>query len=265
MNTNQNQIQGIINLATLMLSHSLTYAKVSRTTSGVVLTSQHGKSINLVFTKQGKKKKGKRRDNGSHAALMRGALPLPARLYVRTRFNTTIQLNNTGIAYASRRYVPTYCYDVDPTVGSTAMPFFTEVMTLYRYYRTIKSKITCHFGNADGTNTTIYICPVNFDPTANTANYQNYLSNPNSKSAILGLSTGSDTKTLTHSATTDGFAGSKWLGDQDFFSGTGTTSPANNWYWQVGLYNPVNLTNGVVINITIDITFCAFEESSPST
>lgn len=267
ISTLNSETTGIINLAQLMLNHSLVTAKVIRTTSGVVLQSQHGKRIDLVFTsKKGRgKRKGGRGD--SHNTLMRGGLPLPSRLTVRTRFQKTVSLNNAGVNFANVRFSPVFCYDVDPTIGSTSMPFFAEVMTLYRFYRTVKSHLRVEFCNQENALPhTAYICPVNFDPGANTATFQNFLSNPNSKSVLLGEATGQARGTLTHTATTNAFAGSRWNGDSDNYTGSATGSaPQNQWFWMIGTSAIAGMANGVLADITIDITFVAFEEASPGT
>jgi len=249
-----------------MLGHALTEAQSVRTTGGVVLQSKHGKFIPLVFVKK-QKGKGNKGESHTHSTLIRGGLPLPERLTVRTRFQTSFSMNNAGVNYANRRYSPVFCYDVDPTLGSTSMPFFTEIMTLYRYYRTMNSKIRVQFINLEAAAIhTAYICPVNFDPTANTSSYQSYLSNPNSRSVILGNATGESRGTLTHSASTNMFAGSRFTGTEDAYSGNATgTAPINQWYWIVGSYCPQGFTAGVAVDITIDITFVAYEEGTPST
>jgi len=195
---------------------------------------------------------------------MRGILPLPPRLTVRTRYQVDLALNNMGFSYANVRYEPTYCYDVNPSLGSTAMPFFTEVMLLYRFYRTKSAKISVQFVNKDASETTCYVCPVNFDPGANTSSFQQYLSNPNSKRAIASPLGGMDRCTIHHHATTAGFAGSRWLGDDDLYSSNGSVSPPNNWYFIVGIANIVGLSFGCTISVSMDVTFVAFEENTPS-
>jgi len=202
---------------------------------------------------------------GKNRTLINGALPLPARTLVKTRFEVSTVINGITAHFANLRYSPTSCYDVDPTLASTAMPFFTEMMALYRYYRTARSKIAVHFASTEIFPITAYICPVNFDPGASTANYQNYLSNPSSKVTMLGPLTGNGTATLEHHASTDQFAGAKWTQTQDPYSAQGTAVPNNNWFWIVGIASPTVVFSQVCyVSVVIDIEFWAFEENSPS-
>jgi len=220
------------------------------------------KRVQLMFVSSGKGRSGR----GSHAmALMRGMLPLPPRVLVRTRFNVEKNIVNVGVPFCNIRFNPCYCYDVDPTLGSTSMPFFSEILTIYRYYRTIKSTIRVNFVNGETFPVTCYVVPVNFDPTANSTSYQNYLSNPTSKKTLLAPTGDQNRGHISHHATTAAFAGSRWLGDEDFYSSAGSTAPQNSWYWMVGILGSVNLVSGVYVSIDIDISFVAFEEASPST
>ncbi len=219
-----------------------------------------------------KTRKQKRRprqpvDPAKGLSLKTGRLPLPPRVTIWTRFQKDIDMSNAGVAFANVRFQPTYCYDVDPLGASTAMPFFTEMAGLYRFYRCVSSRITVHFANADSAPATVYVCPVNFDPGANTSSFQNYLSNPNCREAIIGATSGNSKATLRARATTDGFSGSRWLGLSDSYSATsaGTTTPNNNWFWIVGAHNINLFTNGVFASIVMDVEITFFEETSPST
>jgi hypothetical protein len=206
---------------------------------------------------------------GKDNKLSIGRLPIPPRAYTRLHFWSPKTINNAAAIYANVRFIPTYAYDVDPALGSTAMPFFAELGTLYRYYRVTSSKISVHFAqvSADATATNTCVCPVNFDPGANTAASANYFSNPLSKKGILGYSTGNSTCVVSNSMKTDTFAGVKWEGVIDNYCGTTTGSlvPSNNWYWFVGTYTSPAMTNGCIAFIDLSVDICFFEETSPST
>jgi len=252
-------MENVLALAQTLLGHSPSVARRVEVGDTTTLAAKDGRKVPVVVVTTNK---------GRHDSLVRGMLPIPPRLRIKTRFQKTINLNNAGLMSANVRFEPTFCFDVDPVLGSTAMPFFAEVMGLYRFYRTIRSKITVQYCNLEGGFSILgCVCPVNFDPTANTLLYQNYLSNPNSKSKLIGIATGEDTGTIHHHATTAGFAGSRWLGDADYYSALGTgTAPQNNWYWYVGIStsNAAGFGNGAQIAITMEVEFVAFEETSPS-
>jgi hypothetical protein len=224
----------------------------------------HKDHPNRVVSVQFLTKRGRHSD--ANASLMRGMLPLPPRLLCHTRFQKQVAVNNVANGATNVVFTPTFCYDVDPTVGSTAMPFFTELQTLYRYYRTISSRITVTFANKETFPLTVYIHPLNYSVSANvaTATAQSFLANPLCKETQVSAEGGIDHVTLKHKMSTEGFAGSKWTGTDDLYSGNGTTSPSNNWYWVVGAQSLVALVNGLTINVVIDVIFVSFEENSPT-
>jgi len=275
--------EGIIAMATLFMGHSLTQAhRVGSTlvSNAVPITTKVPSSssslpdsiqviappptalhkiVPLVFTSRG---------NRSHhsSCLSRGVLPLPARLVVRTRYQRSFNMSNPGIVFANKRLNPCFCYDVDPNFGTTAMPFFSEVMTLYRFYRCLKASITVQFVNNEAFPVTVWVCPVNFDPTENSASYQNYLSNPNCHVSELGAVGSPNLRSVHKTASTDSFAGARWVGDIDAYSATGSSAPANSWYFAFGVSTSgIGQVSGVTGSVVLSVTFVAFEEASPST
>jgi len=230
-----------------------------------VFTLVHKDHPNRVVNVQFLTKRGRHSD--ANSSLMRGMLPLPPRLVCHTRFQKQVAVNNALFGTTNVVFEPTFCYDVDPTVGSTAMPFFTELQTLYRYYRTISSKISVTFTNKEAFPLTVFIHPLNYTIGGNAppATIQSYLANPLCKETQISATGGIDHATIKHKMTTEGFAGSKWTGTDDLYSGNGTTAPNNNWFWVVGAQSLVALVNGITVNVVIDITFVSFEENSPTT
>jgi hypothetical protein len=192
-------------------------------------------------------------------------MPLPSRMRCNLRLEATQALNRGGAASnANVRFIPTFCYDVDPTLGSTSMPFFTEMVGLYRYYRCISSSCKASFVNLEAFPAFCCVCPVNFDPAANTSSFENYFSSRVSQTKPVGALTGNGIVSIGNSATTDSFAGSKWTYTQDAYCASGSSSPANNWYWFVGVYAASNFSNGVNVYCIVDIEVEFFELSSPS-
>jgi len=190
----------------------------------------------------------------------------PSRMRRTLTFQKTVGLGNVGQVYANIKFIPTYAYDIDPTVGSTSCPFYNELGTIYRFYRVDSSKISVGFSNAETFSNTCCVCPVNSDPGANTTNYQAFFSNPLAKIKIVGPFNGDGITTITHSASTAMFGGVRNVGQNDFYSGPtgGASPPTNNWYWFVGVQSLSGQVNGVActVRIWIDIEF--FELNSPA-
>jgi hypothetical protein len=197
-----------------------------------------------------------------------GRLPIPPRAYTKLHWWSQKSLVNGAAVFANYRLEPTYAYDIDPVLGSTAMPFFSEMATLYRFYRVIESRITVRFANqADAIVFNACVCPTNSDPGANTASYSTYQSNPLARKGIIGTYNGDSTCTVTNSARTDMFAGAKWEGVADAYcartDGTGG-APTNNWFWYVGVAAEPAMVGGVWSFVDLDLDICFFEETSPS-
>jgi hypothetical protein len=222
------------------------------------LEDPSGKAVVLTTVSRGG------RDN----KLSIGRLPVPPRAYTKLHFWAVKALSNAAANFANVRMTPTLAYDIDPSLGSTAMPFFSELGAIYRYYRCLGSQITVNFVNqGDVTACQGIVCPVNSDPGANSLSFVNYFSNPLSKKSSFGALSGMSVAKVSGSAKTDMFAGAKWTGAFDAYCGftTGSPNPTNNWYWYIGFYCQPAMTNGVWAFIDLAVDLCFFEEQLPST
>jgi len=191
---------------------------------------------------------------------------MPSVFTTTLRFNKSNTLNNVGSATGSIRFTPTYAYDVDPSLGSTAMPGYLELSTLYRNYRMRSCRWRLTAANADVHPVIVYVCPVNFDTGANYAGYQALLSNNRSKKVMLSLAGGLDRADLQGSFNLTDFGGSVALTIPDSYSGTSTgTDPGNNIYLNVGIFSYGVLANGVPYSLDIEIELDFFELATPAT
>lgn len=220
--------------------------------------------------KKGKFKKGKRGGVVSGSAYSRprmltwrGPTFMPPVFRTGLRYAKELNMVNALSGWANVRFIPTYAYDVDPIAGSTAMPGFTELQTIYRAYRVLGSRIKVEFSNLDTLAGTVVVCPVNYDPGANTVSFQTYLSSFSTKSAPIGFSTGNGQARVSHSFRTSQFGGAL-SNAVDTYSTSLTAAPANNIFWLVGSYLNTNQINGVFIHVIIDIDIEFFELLSPA-
>jgi len=194
----------------------------------------------------------------------------PPRMGVTLRFNkTSFFVAAAATSFSNIRFEPTFAYDVDPTIGSTAMPYFTEWGGIYRFYRVTAFKATLKVYNKDPTPKTIYLCPMNFDPGANTVNYQPILSNPLTVTDEVGSLTGNGkSRTLVIFSTISQLGGAANPLVPDSYSaqtsGTGG-APANNAWVTFGSYGDANDVNGCSYTFAIDIDIDFFETTTPAT
>jgi hypothetical protein len=192
---------------------------------------------------------------------------MPPKLITTFRYQKLGTVNQLGTVTAGQRLNASNQYDIDPLVASTAMPGFTELAALYRFYRTEKAKIQVSFGNREGFPIVVYITPVNFDTGNNpsTTITQNLLSNPLSRSTTLGASTGSSTATLTRSASTNDFAGSPVRSIDTYVGPTsGASAPTNAFYFAYGCYSATPLVNGFDVDVVLTLESFLFELANPA-
>jgi hypothetical protein len=170
-------------------------------------------------------------------------------------------MNNAGSPYANVRFSPTSAYDVDPVVGSTAMPGFAEYSILYRFYRVHSSKILVDFANQEAFGLMVYITPTNTDYGANYSLGGIFLGNPRTKQICLGAATGASTGIIQSKFTTSFMGGISSLSVLDSYSSLVTSVPSNNWWWTIGAQSATALSSGVFLSIRIEIEVEFFENS----
>jgi hypothetical protein len=191
----------------------------------------------------------------------------PPRLRTNLRFSKFFTISAAAASAANVRFVPTFLFDVDPIVGSTSVPGFTEWGGIYRFYRVNSAAIRCSFANAQAFNVVCYVCPVNFDPGANYSGTaaQTYLSNRLSQSQVAGPLTGNGQVELSHRVTTAGFGGAANLLTTDSYSaGVSGGAPGNNYYFTVGIVGTGTVSTGVDVEVFLDIEADFFELQSPA-
>lgn len=163
-------------------------------------------------------------------------------------------LNNALSNFASIRFRPSAAYDIDPVLASTAVPGFNELAGLYGRYRVLQSTIRVNFTNLEKFPIQTFIWPTNFDLGANYSLVAAAIASPYAKSRTISPSGGIDHAILRQSLeTAQVFGTDEVLFDDQFAAGIATT-PANNWFWNIGLWSPTAALNaGVMTLIEIDI------------
>jgi hypothetical protein len=192
---------------------------------------------------------------------------MPSRFRTVLAFTKFYNMNFATNNFANTRFEPTNAYDVDPTLGSTAVPGFTELAGCYRFYRVKQFRVKCSFSNNDTTTSAVcYVCPVNTDPGVNTTTYQQLLSNRRSVQKIVGPSTGNGiVNNITTDVSVDDYGGVKWTGQLDAYCASTSSSPTNNIWVAVGIESSAALTNGMAVNFNLIIEIEFFELNDPAT
>jgi hypothetical protein len=194
----------------------------------------------------------------------------PPRIRVNLRFAKTTFMSNVTSTTTNIRFNPSYVYDVDPALASTALPGFTEWAGLYRLYRTRSSRITVDFSSQENFSGTCAVVPINNDPGQNhVASFTaRYLAQPISRQKVVGSVGGMSHARISHYATTASFGGSADAEVEDNFSAptSGGSAPNNSWYWDVIYYTGFSpIVNGVFVNVVLDVEVEFSELANPST
>jgi hypothetical protein len=191
---------------------------------------------------------------------------MPDRLRTTLRFDAQSSILNAGNNHGNIRYSPTNAFDVDPTLGSSAMPGFAELGALYRFYRVNSFRVKVSVANRETTVGSICLAVLNFDPGVNTANWQNYYSSRDSVKKYMGPLTGACQANLSRSGTiaSEGGSDTHQMAN-DAYSALTSGSPANNIWIFIGTNSVANQANGCEVSTQIDINLDFFEIASPPT
>jgi hypothetical protein len=193
---------------------------------------------------------------------------MPDRLRTTLTFNKSFTLINAGVAFGNQRFRPTYTYDVDPVLGSSAVPGFTELSALYGSYRVNWFRTIAAFSNQESFAEQVYMIPTSYDVTINNPAYQSYLSNRRCVKTLLGPLTGSGIGHLDSGRIgVDEFGGvaQNMSSDATVGSTLMATSPTENIFYAIGFEGPQVSVNGIFTTMTIYINIDFFEMLTPPT
>lgn len=135
---------------------------------------------------------------------------------------------NAGASTCSIRYTPNGAYDVDPTLGSTATPGFTEWMALYTYYRVVKVSYELDIANNEAIPVRAYVGFTVTDPGTTGSTYMP--GNPLYKSKLLAGKGGIDVHRFRDTKTVSTVIGSKGVEMEDNYRGTSASNPTDLIY-----------------------------------
>jgi hypothetical protein len=167
----------------------------------------------------------------------------------------------TTATYATRRWRPSAAFDIDPLIGSDAIPGFAELAALYGNYRVTVSRAHMMITNpSTSLGVQLIVVPLSEDPGAspdgNTLN--SWPDNPFAKSKLCGL-LGSPPCSITCEMTTEKLFGTNEVYTDDVYAASVATVPSRNWYWAVGVATgtapTANISCTLVYKFDIGIKF----------
>jgi hypothetical protein len=151
-------------------------------------------------------------------------------------------------------------YDPDPSVLTGSIPGFAEMSNLYMEYCVHGMHMDLQIGNQNTENCIIVAWPSNSYQNVNSlssADLADYSGNVRAKSVVLGPTTGQSGGRMKIHATGLQLVGNRFKTDLDY-SAPVSTNPAQLYYINIGVYDPVaNFAYGVVVKgrVIYDIEF----------
>jgi hypothetical protein len=168
-------------------------------------------------------------------------------------------VTNAAGFVASIRYTNN-AYDVDPTLGSTAMPGFLEFSAFYARFRTLSMRYKFSCANQEAFSLTL-IHGFGTVSLASGSLTLVYAGNPLFSTTMVGPATGMNTKILQRQASVASIAGTQQALFDDLYTGStvsSTLATAGTVYAHCGIISSAPLTAlGVLITaeITLDVRF----------
>jgi len=190
-------------------------------------------------------------------------LIVPDKMYSRLKYSGVQQITVAiGAAATAVRWRPSSVFDVDPLLGGTTIPGFTELAGLYGSYRTTRSNIKLEVAPQDTSRVaSVVLVPLNVDPGSgpSSATQSSWTMNPYAIYEIFGTA-GSPNICIKNSMSTEKIFGSKMVYFDDAFSSLVTTSPTNNWFWAVSIITgftvaTTNYITTILLDLEIDVEF----------
>lgn len=132
-------------------------------------------------------------------------------------------LNNAGGVRASNRY-NTDAYDIDPSLGSTAMPGFTEWATLYQRFRPLKVRYEFEVANNEIFNIVVLSGFSAGVSVSSGSLSMTYAGNPFWKATTCGPLTGLNKIKLSDTREVADIFGTKQVLFDDLYTGSTTSS-----------------------------------------
>lgn len=165
-------------------------------------------------------------------------------------------LTNNGNNYAYIRYQPSAAYDVNPSLGTTAMSGFAELAALYNKYRVHASKISVLLSNQEDFGVTAMVLPLNVDPGSSPSitTIQSYQMQPFCTRRVLSSKGGQDKASFKKYMSSKKIIGSNSFKYEENYASAVNTIPADNWYWIIALTTMGGTyftTKGVVYDVLI--------------
>lgn len=184
---------------------------------------------------------------------------MPSQYVTNLRYLIDTVVTGVGSTQANIQF-RTEAFDVDPTLGSTAMPGFTELAGIYQRYRALRMSYKFSAANQEVFPVSIIHGFSNTSISAAALNLQ-YAGNPLFSTGMLGPLTGQSRGVFRKAAMVTDIAGTKQALYDDLYTGStssATLATAGTSYCYFGVITPIIMTAAgvfVCVEITLQLQF----------
>ncbi len=169
---------------------------------------------------------------------------------VLMRYTTIRQVNSLASTYVGVRWYSNALYDVDPLVGSSYVPFFTEWAAMYSYYRVTGYSIHAEITNLEAFPVACYLVNMNTDPGTSGIGYDQEATT-HGNAWMIGPNTGKSNLSIRKRYSVEQIVGDRISKTDTQFVGTSVANPADLTYVGLGFKSLATLTNGVYLTVSI--------------
>jgi hypothetical protein len=196
---------------------------------------------------------GGRRVDNNFQSLRSFTEVIPDRMCTKLKYPFNFLLYNS-VANLGRRFTPNNAYDVDPTLGSTSTPGFSEFAALYSYYRVHQYLVDFDAMNADPLAVSVYICHTNVDP-GTSSGYQQYSCGAYGHNKAISPKGGMDKFHFRQKISIPKLVGAIDVTTDDSFRALTNGGPTDTVYFGLGIgtISGANFTVGVDFNGYIEM------------
>jgi len=203
-----------------------------------------------------KRKQRKQRPQGlgfPHSEVRSAQDIMPDEMLVTLGYPLEGQIADASTFHSAKRWQVNAAYDVDPILGSTSTPGFSEWAALYTYYRVIEYYIIILISNLDTQPYELDFVHSNEDPGNTGLQYHNYASQPYCSRSMIAAKGGMDRATYHKKMICAKLLGSVAIETSDTTRALVNAVPADLLYFGVGVRSltATNQTNGVVFTGSI--------------
>lgn len=163
-----------------------------------------------------------------------------------------------SVPTSSVRFTPNGVYDIDPTLGSTAVPGFIEWASLYGFYRVVQVGYKVQAVSLESSKPCkFYAVMLNSDPGTTLSGI--IIGNSLCKETVLGINSGMGRATLSGRAKVSQILGSKTSFTADSYRAVTTANPADLIWIGFGAttLDGGNFASGIALSIvlTVEVEF----------